>query len=77
MLLQALQVVLPKNSAKIDEVDSHGATLLHYASALGLEEVIDYLSEAGCDMNLPTSGTNLTPILIAAYHGHRSAYRAL
>ncbi len=46
-------------------------------TALGLSNVIELLAKYGADLNIEISGTNLSPLNIAAKHGHEQTYSAL
>lgn len=51
--------------------------MIHYAAALNLSEVIDFLIEAGCVGNAKVVGTNITPMIIAAVHNHAEVYKVI
>ena len=57
--------------------DEFGACLIHYITALNLTDLIEFLSMHGADINVKAKDTNLTPLVIAAAHGHDQSCRIL
>lgn len=64
--LAAIKMLLEKNPALIDIKDSQGSTPLHYAAALGNEEVVKLLLERGANIDAGSSAGD-TPLHWAAY----------
>jgi ankyrin repeat protein len=57
--------------------DPTGMTPLHYAAQQGHAKVVEVLIAAGADADARTTGTNLTPLWLAAYRGKLDAVKAL
>ncbi|KAH8052103.1 hypothetical protein JL721_10984 [Aureococcus anophagefferens] len=53
--------------------DPTGMTPLHYAAQQGHAKVVEVLIAAGADADARTTGTNLTPLWLAAYRGKLDA----
>ena len=54
----------------INERNAHGCSLLHYVAALDYFELIELFHEFGADLNIKTERCGITPLIVAAVHGH-------
>jgi len=64
------KVVTPSCLARLNVPDQFGATILHYAVSLSLNEIFDFLIDAGCDCGKKVKDTNISSLIIAAIHGN-------
>lgn len=60
----------------LNQIDSYGASLLHYVTALDYYELIPILFEHQADINIRSSSC-LTPLVIAAAKGYEKSVKKL
>ena len=71
------EMTFQEKKSLINSVDSNGATLLHYVTALNYYELIPLLHENGADINIKTTRSSLTPLMVAAAKGHEKSVKKL
>ena len=71
------EMTLQEKKSLINSIDSNGATLLHYVTALNYYELIPLLHENGADINMKTKRSSMTPLMVAAAKGHEKAVKKL
>jgi ankyrin repeat protein len=73
---EVVSFLLAGNRAKVNQIDSAGATALHYAAANGSHPVVWRLIQRGAspNMSLPNGAT---PLFLAAQNGFMSVVRLL
>ena len=61
----------------LNESDEHGASLIHYFTALDYPELIEFMHSQGADINLKAKDSNFSPLVIAAAKGLDKSVRIL
>ncbi len=62
--------------AQVAQADALGRTALHYAAALGQNDILSHLLETSVEPDL-RDGEGITPLMRAAQNGHAVAVKAL
>jgi len=57
--------------------DEHGASLIHYLTALNENEIVEILCKYGVDKDLKVAQTNFNPLMIAAARNLEQIFNTL
>ncbi|XP_060580276.1 ankyrin repeat domain-containing protein 42-like isoform X2 [Ruditapes philippinarum] len=74
--LEHLKSLIEKGVSNINEQDEKGSTAAHKAAAQGHVHILQYLREAGADINLRNS-QGKTPLNVAQKYGNRTCVKVL
>ena len=73
----AMMRILVSRGAKVSAKNSNGETPLHFAARFGHVEAVKYLVAAKAEMNVQTTHTKSTPLMLAAELGYEPVMKEL